>query len=45
MANVSEGYVFAEARELVDHPKMPYAEIRVTDETIRLLGRLYLKRI
>ena len=38
MANVSEGYVFAEARELVDHPKMPYAEIRVTDETGRLLA-------
>ena len=26
------------ARELVDHPKMPYAEIRVTDETGRLLA-------
>jgi len=38
VANVSEGYVFAEARELVDHPKMPYCEVRVTDETDRLLA-------
>ena len=37
LANVSEGYVYAEARELVDHPKMPFAEVRVTDETGRLL--------
>ena len=38
VANVSEGYVFAEDRELVDHPKMPYCEVRVTDETDRLLA-------
>ena len=38
VANVSEGYVFAEARELLDHPKMPYCEVRVTDETDRLLA-------
>lgn len=38
VANVSKGYVFAEARELVDHPKMPYCEVRVTDETDRLLA-------
>jgi len=38
VANVSEGYVYAEAHELVDHPKMPYCEVRVTDETGRLLA-------
>lgn len=38
VANVSEGYVYAEAHELVDHPKMPYCEVRVTDEMGRLLA-------
>lgn len=38
VANVSEGYVYAEAHELVDHPKMPYCEVRLTDETGRLLA-------
>ncbi|MBQ2209583.1 MAG: PaaI family thioesterase [Prevotella sp.] len=38
VANVSEGYVFAEAHEVVDHPKMPYGEVRLTDETGRLLA-------
>ena len=38
VANVSEGYVYAEAHELVDHPKIPYCEVRVTDETGRLLA-------
>ena len=38
VANVSEGYVYAEAHEVVDHPKMPYGEVRVTDEAGRLLA-------
>ena len=38
LGNVSEGYVYAEARELADHPKMPFCEVRVTDETGRLLA-------
>ena len=38
VANVSSGYVFAEAREVVNHPKMPYGEVRITDETGRLLA-------
>ena len=38
VANVSRGYVYAEAREVVDHHRMPYGEVRVTDETGRLLA-------
>lgn len=38
MGNVSEGYVFAEAHELVNHHKMPFCEVRVTDESGRLLA-------
>lgn len=30
--------IFAEARELVDHHRMPYAEVRVTDEQGRLVA-------
>lgn len=30
--------VYAEARELVDHHRMPYAEVRVTDEQQRLVA-------
>lgn len=30
--------VYAEARELVDHRRMPYAEVRVTDEQQRLVA-------
>ena len=32
--------IFAEARELVDHRRMPYAEVRVTDEQNRLVAIL-----
>ncbi len=32
------GYIFAEARELVNHHKLPFAEVRVTDETGDLLA-------
>ncbi len=38
VANVSDGYVYAEARETVNHHKMPFGEVRVTDETGRLLA-------
>ena len=38
VANVSQGYVYAEAHEVVNHPRMPYGEVRVTDETGRLLA-------
>ena len=30
--------VFAEAIELVDHHRMPYAEVRITDEEGRLVA-------
>jgi len=30
--------VYAEARELVNHHRMPYAEVRVTDEQQRLVA-------
>ena len=30
--------VFAEAKELVDHHLMPYAEVRITDEQERLIA-------
>ena len=40
VGNVSEGYSYAEAREIVNHPRMPYAEVRVTDEQGRLLAVL-----
>ncbi len=29
---VSEGYVYAEATEIVNHKRMPFAEVKVTDE-------------
>lgn len=31
------GYIYAEAREILDHKRMPYAEVRVTDEEGTLL--------
>lgn len=36
--SVKQGYVYAEAREIVNHPRMPYAEVRVTDETDELIA-------
>lgn len=35
---VSEGLVYAEATELVDHRRMPYAEVKITDEQGRLIA-------
>jgi len=30
--SVADGYVFAEATELVNHKRMPFAEVKITDE-------------
>lgn len=30
--SVASGYVYAEAREVVNHPRLPYAEVKITDE-------------
>lgn len=38
--SVSQGYVYAEAREVVDHPRMPFVEVRITDEDGQLLAVL-----
>ena len=34
----SKGIITAEARELIDHRRLPFAEVRVTDEDGRLLA-------
>lgn len=36
--SVTEGYVFAEANEIVNHPRLPYAEVKITDEGGRLIA-------
>ena len=36
--SVSTGYVYAEATEIVNHPRMPYAEVRITDEAGELVA-------
>jgi len=36
--SVTTGYVYAEATEVVNHPRMPYAEVRVTDEAGELVA-------
>ena len=36
--SVKEGYVFAEAVEIVNHHRMPYAEVRLTDEQGELIA-------
>ena len=36
--SVSEGYLYAEAREIVNHKRMPYAEVRVTNEQGELVA-------
>ena len=38
--SVSQGYVYAEAQEVVDHPRMPFVEVRITDEEGHLLAML-----
>ena len=36
--SVTQGYLYAEAREIVNHHRMPYAEVRVTDEAGELVA-------
>lgn len=36
--SAASGYVYAEAVEVVNHPRMPYGEVRVTDEQGELLA-------
>ncbi len=36
--SVAKGYVYAEATEIVDHKKLPFAEVRVTDENGNLIA-------
>lgn len=35
---VTSGYVYAEATEIVDHRRMPFAEVRLTDEQGKLVA-------
>ena len=35
---VAQGYVYAEATELVNHKRMPYAEVKISDEQGRLVA-------
>lgn len=35
---VSKGYVYAEAKELVNHRRMPYAEVKISDEQGQLVA-------
>ena len=36
--SVTEGYVFAGANEIVNHPRLPYAEVKITDEKGQLIA-------
>ncbi len=36
--SVSEGTIYAEAIEVVNHKRMPYAEVRITDEQGELIA-------
>lgn len=36
--SVSQGTVTAEAREIVDHRRLPYCEVRITDDSQHLLA-------
>lgn len=36
--SVTEGYVFAEANEIVNHPRLPYAEVKIIDEKGQLIA-------
>ena len=35
---VASGYVYAEAVEIVNHKRMPFAEVRITDEEAQLVA-------
>ena len=32
LRSVADGYVYAEATEIANHPRLPYAEVRITSE-------------
>ncbi len=36
--SVASGYVYAEAHELVNHPRLPYGEVKVFDEKENLVA-------
>ncbi len=36
--SVREGYVYAEAREVVSHHRLPFIEIRITDENDEVIA-------
>ena len=38
VSNVSEGYIYAEATEVVNHRRVPFTEVRITGEDGRLLA-------
>ena len=38
VSNVSEGYIYAEATEVVNHRRVPFTEVRITAEDGRLLA-------
>ena len=40
LRSVSKGYVYAEAKEIVDHKRMPFVEVRITDEEDNLIAFL-----
>ena len=40
VSNVKGGWVYAEAREIVNHRKIPYCEVRVSSEDGKLLAIL-----
>lgn len=40
LRSVAKGYVYAEAEEVFDHSRLPFAEVRITDEEGRLVAVL-----
>lgn len=40
LRSVAQGYLYAEATETADHPRLPFAEVRVSDEQGRLVAIL-----
>ena len=40
LRSVADGYVYAEATEIANHPRLPYAEVRITSEDGQLVAIL-----
>jgi acyl-CoA thioesterase len=40
LRSVASGYVYAEATETFNHPRLPFAEVRITDEDGQLVAIL-----